>query len=287
MKSYIVKIYDYIIIFIRISIKVVRPNQTLNFLIMTYIGSIMAGIVLHGRPIILIPAFGWPFLAIFSVWMFTTIINDVYDEPIDRITNPDRPLVSGMISRKTYVHIGYIWMIVALITGLLMPFKSAICIVLSLAAGYIYSVPPLRLRRFLAAPMFIGIGSLLSYCTGFFSIAASPDADAVKIGVIILISLTLGPFTKDIKDVEGDRKAGVKTLFTVYSVHTAKLIVGIMLFIAYIMPVILLHRWYDIAVFAGMGLYAGIDFYKKPRLQAVFIQSFMIMLYTGIRYMLG
>ncbi len=287
MKGYVVNIYDYTIEFVRTSLKALRPYQTLHFLIMTYIGYAMAERVLQGKFMIVIPGSALPFLAIFSFWMFTTIINDIYDEPIDSITNRNRPLVSGVISEKAYASMGIVWLIIASIAGVLMPFKSTVCIALDLFAGYIYSAPPLRLRRFLFAPLFVGIGSTLAYFTGFFSTGALPDHDAIKVGVIIVIALTLGPFTKDVKDIEGDKKAGVKTLFTVYSEQKARLIVGIMLFIAYITPVILLNRWFDIVVFAGMGLFAGMSFYKRPRLQYVFIQSFVIMLYTGVRYLLG
>ncbi len=82
-------------------------------------------------------------ISVFFVWEFSVVINDIYDEDIDKITNTNRPLSQGILNVKEYKWVAgicvFFVLAFALIINLSVFFISVIWVVL----GVIYSVPPL------------------------------------------------------------------------------------------------------------------------------------------------
>jgi 4-hydroxybenzoate polyprenyltransferase len=95
---------------------------------------------------------------------------------------------------------------------------------------YIYSKKPLYLKRwfFLASPL-LAFNALLIAMAGFFLISANQKILAFPIETIwfMLIGFSIVTNLKDIKDIEGDRAAGIKTLPVIFGQEKAKKIITI------------------------------------------------------------
>lgn len=88
---------------------------------------------------------------------------------------------------------------------------------MALAVGYVYSAPPFRLRRFMG----LAQGVLAAFAGCIYLLGASPVLGNLafqqldKGQLLALLGLFFfGAHFKDIKDAEGDRRAGVQTLAT-------------------------------------------------------------------------
>ncbi|CAN6586656.1 unnamed protein product [Malus baccata var. baccata] len=150
-------------------------------------------------------------------------INQIYDIKIDKVNKPYLPIAAGDLSVKSA------WLLVVFfaVTGLLIVglnfgafITSLYC--LGLFLGTIYSVPPLRMKRFpVAAFLIIATvrGFLLNFGVYYATRAALglqfewSSAVAFITTFVTLFALVIA-ITKDLPDVEGDRKFEISTFAT-------------------------------------------------------------------------
>lgn len=161
--------------------------------------------------------------------VFIVGINQIYDKDVDKVNKPFLPVAAGEMSTRRA------WAVVAasLVGGLAIvhnTFSSLIAwlYTLGLGLGTVYSVPPLQLKRFpLAAGAIIAVvrGFLLNF--GVYHAVRDAFLQPFKWDPIVLfISRFMTVFagmiavTKDLPDVAGDRKYGIKTLANTYGVAT-------------------------------------------------------------------
>lgn len=150
-------------------------------------------------------------------------INQIYDIGIDKVNKPYLPIAAGDLSVQSA------WFLVLLfaVAGLLIvgmnfgPFITSLyCFGLFL--GTTYSVPPFRLKRFaVIAFLIIAMvrGFLLNYGVYYATRAAlglsfewsSPVAFITTFVTLFALVIAI---TKDLPDVEGDRKFQISTLAT-------------------------------------------------------------------------
>jgi homogentisate phytyltransferase/homogentisate geranylgeranyltransferase len=147
-------------------------------------------------------------------------LNQLEDVAIDRINKPDLPLASGEFSRTEGVTIvtatGTLALLLALIQG---PFLLA-TVGLSLGIGTVYSLPPIRLKRFpfWAALCIFGVRGVIvnlglflhfNQCLGGARYIP-PEVWALTVFVVIF-TFAIAIF-KDIPDIDGDRQYNISTL---------------------------------------------------------------------------
>jgi homogentisate solanesyltransferase len=196
----------------------------------------------------LLPRALWGLLALLCGNGYIVGINQIYDVDLDAVNKPFLPLAAGNMSTElawglcsgfaavglalTWIHFD------TLIAGLY---------AFGLFLGTIYSVPPLRLKRF-AVPSFMIIatvrGLLLNFGVYYATRAAlglhfawSP-AVAFITGFVTLFAVAIS-ITKDLPDVEGDRRYGVQTFATWLGVRKIALAGTGVLLVNYITAIVL------------------------------------------------
>ncbi|MEM8602539.1 MAG: homogentisate phytyltransferase [Cyanobacteria bacterium P01_H01_bin.121] len=146
-------------------------------------------------------------------------LNQLCDQPIDRINKPHLPLASGEFSRQQGRRI-------VLMTGLLALIFAAWggiwlmgTVSSSLLIGTAYSLPPIRLKRFpLWASLciltvrggIVNLGLFHHFASQFGGGQRTPIAVWSLTGFILLFSIAIAIF-KDIPDAEGDRRHRIQT----------------------------------------------------------------------------
>ncbi|KAL9255457.1 Homogentisate solanesyltransferase, chloroplastic-like protein [Drosera capensis] len=162
-------------------------------------------------------------------------INQIYDIGIDKVNKPYLPIASGDLS------VGSAWLLVLgfAVTGLSIvaanfgPFITSLYC-LGLFLGTIYSVPPFRMKRFPVAAFLI-IATVRGFLLNFGVYYATRAALGLpfewrQVSLLIYINEVTSPvafittfvtifalviaITKDLPDVEGDRKFQISTLAT-------------------------------------------------------------------------
>lgn len=247
-------------------VKNFRYLRIIHYFIMVSIGIYWGIKILERNPIgslFDLMSFISLFLAILFAWLFAVWENDEVDIEIDKISNQNRPLVEegSQISLEEWGNLKFIFLTFSLMFAFLNGLYSFIFILLFIFIYHIYSTPPLKLKRFLGiSSLLIGINALLAVLIGFFLSAGTENLSAfpVKYTFGILGIFLLVENVKNIKDIEGDRKEGIKTLPVLLGEKLGKLIVGFCLFFgALLVPFIFYLNLYTfwLAIFFGLILF--------------------------------
>ncbi|KAG7958471.1 hypothetical protein I3843_10G022700 [Carya illinoinensis] len=174
-------------------------------------------------------------------------INQIYDIGIDKVNKPYLPIAAGDLS----VQSAWFLVIFFAVTGLLIvgfnfgPFITSLYC-LGLFLGTIYSVPPFRLKRF-AVAAFLIIATVRGFLLNFGVYYATRAALGLRFewsspvafitAFVTLFALVIA-ITKDLPDVEGDRKFQISTLATKLGVRNIAFLGSGLLMVNYVASVL-------------------------------------------------
>lgn len=173
----------------------------------------------------------------FCAWMYAVHINDLNDINIDKVSNPNRPLVKNYISVEIFREVGFVWLALSLAGSYIVGYYPFLMNLIFTSAYYVYSAPPLRLKRVpILSSFLISLACLATILAGFFFV--SPDKILATFPTIyavgIIVVFTLGLNIRDLKDIEGDRAAGIQTIPVLFGEY-GKQVVGALLALSFLL----------------------------------------------------
>jgi 4-hydroxybenzoate polyprenyltransferase len=176
-------------------------------------------------------------LAIFFAFQFSVVINDIYDVDCDKISNQNRPLVAGSLSYEEYFKAGVVYLVLALLFAFSVNYIAFRTTLIFIALYFIYSAPPLRLKRFFPlSAAIIAIQAILAFLLGYLFLEVPGAVMEVPVSILWLLFFVflLSSSVKDLKDIEGDKEFRVYTLPVIIGEAGARKIVGILVCVSYI-----------------------------------------------------
>jgi 4-hydroxybenzoate polyprenyltransferase len=167
--------------------------------------------------------------------VFAIATNNREDIAIDRITNQHRPLVRNAVDPVDYIRVSRISLVIAFAVAACAGWEFLAAIAGISGIYYLYSCRPFKLKRFvILAKFLIGINSLISAVCGFY-VAGGELRDFPPFwAVFILVPVSLMANFVDLKDTEGDKAAGIRTLPVIWGEHAAKTLIGLFTVSAYV-----------------------------------------------------
>jgi geranylgeranylglycerol-phosphate geranylgeranyltransferase len=154
-------------------------------------------------------------LAFYLAWQVAVCTNDVVDADLDAVANPERPIPSGQHYGQPH-GLSERGVLAVRDRRRLSRRAPVLFALLAFTAAYwVYSMPPLRLKRWpVINPFLVALACLAATAAGFFQAAPGmPWATLpLRVVVMILIGFTLAANVKDVKDIAGDRQEGILTL---------------------------------------------------------------------------
>ncbi|KAL5141830.1 Homogentisate solanesyltransferase, chloroplastic [Glycine soja] len=179
-------------------------------------------------------------------------INQIYDISIDKVNKPYLPIAAGDLSVQSAWFLVIFFAAAGLsIAGLNFgPFIFSLY-TLGLFLGTIYSVPPLRMKRFPVAAFLIIATKRLMQVRGFLlnfgvyyatraslGLAFEWSSPVVFITTFVTFFALVIAITKDLPDVEGDRKYQISTFATKLGVRNIAFLGSGILLVNYIVSVL-------------------------------------------------
>jgi 4-hydroxybenzoate polyprenyltransferase len=185
--------------------------------------------------------------AIVLSWLASVVVNDLEDKEIDKVTpNKNRPLIIGDFSEHEYKTIGIVLFLASLFFSAIVNFKIALFLFAYQALAWIYSVRPLRLKRFAFISTFVSaLASLLIFFSGYILISPDQSLSGLPFPIILLLvfGYTFSLSIKDFKDIKGDQKEGVYTIPVLFGEEWGKIIVGSGIFLSFILSVLIFNEF--------------------------------------------
>jgi chlorophyll synthase len=168
------------------------------------------------------PASHWPLVIIGVlvagplVCATSQAVNDWFDRHVDAINEPQRPIPSGRIPGRWGLYIAIVWTLLSLALATQLGRWGFTAAALGLLLAWMYSAPPLRLKRNgwwgNAAVGFSYEG--LAWITGAAVMlsGALPDARIFVLAVLYSLGAHGIMTLNDFKSIEGDHRMGVRSL---------------------------------------------------------------------------
>lgn len=278
--------------------------RTAHFTIMTLIGFVVLSQLEYNNfsfsdrmnlpVLILVP------LCMVLTWQFTAMINDIYDIEIDKLVHPDRPLVTGEIELRTYRNTAMIFAILSLLISLYFGIILMLMNMTFMIAALLYSIPPMRLKEKAYGYVCVGYASVVAFLFGIYSplvwslsvekgrlflFAGIPVFEEVLfISLIIFLTLSISPYINALSDYEGDKRSGVKNIYTIYGREKGKKMMTVLIVILFLSPISLLQGTLDFIIIAPISMIAAYVFYVYEDHRPIFGMYFLVILYSILRY---
>lgn len=198
------------------------------------------------------------------------IVNDWYDQDVDALNEPHRPIPSGRVPGKTAFWFAVVWAAIAQAWAILLGPWVAAATGLGLALAWAYSAPPLRLKmngwwgNSAVAISYEG----LAWITGA-AIVIGGDLPAQPILLIALL-YSIGAHgimtLNDFKSVEGDLTMGIRSLPAQLGPTRAARVACLFMLLPQIIVILLLVRWALTPFALAVGLVVVAQFLAMRKL---------------------
>ncbi len=181
--------------------------------------------------------------AVFA-WLTSVVVNDCYDTAIDQKTNPNRPLITEAISQTDYQAYAILFFCASLLLAGVVSAQALLLIFGYQALAWVYSATPFRLKRFpLIATLTASFASFLILATGYLAVSELQSLKAFPLPLLLflIVSFTIALPLKDFKDIAGDKHDGVYTLPVILGELWAKRVLGLLVFILFVLSPFILN----------------------------------------------
>lgn len=207
-------------------------------------------------------------------------LNDIFDLEIDRITGKETLLTAGILHKRGAIILYGIFSISALLLSYAINLRVFWLVLIILLFSSIYSIPIIRIKKIFPLNIVsLAIIALLAMVTGFTALLpVKYFPSRMTILVLVTLSLTFG--TKDIRDIEGDREKGIRTLFNILGEEKGRKVNAILILIGYLLAPFILNRLslYWLALPCGVTT-SLIALRKRPREDFIFVIYILFGLY--------
>ncbi|MBN2543906.1 UbiA family prenyltransferase [bacterium] len=236
----------------KLFLKKLRWTRIVHYILIFVFGSYLGleGNLLRLKKLDFIEGFALIFSG-FLAWVCAVVVNDISDVEIDMVNEPERPLITKALSRHDYLMIAAFTGFISLLCAGLVGFPFLQVMFTAIGVSMIYSLPPLRLKRFfLINQLIIGFASLLIFIQGYTFTCEKTEgwftSVPFKLILGVLMIFTLASCIKDIRDRKGDKEGGVATIPVVFGPKLSQFIIVLLLLISYLSAGIVL----DITAFS-------------------------------------
>lgn len=152
---------------------------------------------------------------------FSQSINDYFDLELDRVNEPDRPIPSGRLTEKEAIWNSVVVFLLALGAGVFLGLHFGggrgmivtASIVISLTLAYIYSAPPLKLKKnILTSAPAVGIAYSMLPMLAANALFSEIHTEVLWLaGMNFFMGMAL-IIMNDFKSAKGDEESGLKSL---------------------------------------------------------------------------
>lgn len=215
-----------------------------------------------------------PVLSILLISISAYMLNDVFDVDVDEVSNADRPIPTGVLSKREVSLVGSL----CLAGGFLLATTSGSIIavgisVIMCALSVFYSAPPIRLRRLFIAPYLVIAGfASLSFLFAAAYHGSLLEGDVLLGGILVLGYATGSCTVKEFKDLEGDSSSGVKSIPSTLGLErgvkvTLPLYLGAYMLLLPLFWIFSLHEFFLVAFVAifAIKVKKSYDLLQAPR----------------------
>jgi 4-hydroxybenzoate polyprenyltransferase len=207
-------------------------GRTFHYLAMGIAGAWIAGIGYYTALLVL--------LCTFSGWLMSLAVNDIYDRNSAQVLKAPNQNATGNLTSSEMKAVALFCGLLSLLVATVLSYGAIVIVVLCIAVSILYSLPPLRLKKYpIISTFLLSSAAVLVFALGFY--AEPPQRDfPTSLLYAMLICFTLSFNTKDLKDYDKDRANKVWTIPVLFGPKKGRILIAALDLLAYLLvPVIL------------------------------------------------
>ncbi|MBA4407211.1 prenyltransferase [bacterium] len=205
------------------------------------------------------------FLSVFFISSTALILNDYFDLETDRINAPERPLPSGLITERDVIFLSVAVTILGFITAFFISVEVFLVIVFVWAVGFLYNW---RFKRTgFMGNLMVAFSVGMTFILGGIAVN-KPFENLVWFFAVWVMLIDLGEeIAADAMDIEGDRKAGSRSLAIVLGSENAlKISAAVFLLVVAGSSLPFLLRWMEMIYLFPVLLTDAVILYSTVKL---------------------
>ncbi|WP_449258655.1 (bacterio)chlorophyll synthase [Chlorobium limicola] len=219
---------------------------------------------------------------------FSQSVNDYYDLELDRVNEPTRPIPSGRLTKQEALWNWGIVLAIAIMLGALISLHVGgqrgwiifLCLFSGLSLGYIYSAPPLKLKKniLLSAPAVgISYGVITWISANAFFSEIRPEA--LWMAGLNFFMATALIIMNDFKSREGDAKEGMKSLAVMIGPKNTFLVAFLIIDMVFTVFALLAWSWgfhillYILLLALAINIVVQIQLLRDPKSSISFMKG--------------
>ena len=205
------------------------------------------------------------FFAYFFISATALILNDYFDYETDRVNAPERPLPSGLVTKTEVLTLSIVVALLGLALSVLLGLQAFIVAAVVWSLGFLYNW---RLKRAgIWGNLLVSLSVASAFIFGGVAVD-NPRADLVWWFAVLVLLFNLGEeIAADAFDIQGDLRAGSRSLAIVYG-QRAALRISAALFLAVILVSVIpfVLGWLRWMYFFPIAIMDGVILYSMARL---------------------
>lgn len=183
---------------------------------------------------------------------FSQSVNDYFDLELDRVNEPTRPIPSGRLTEKEGLLNSIVALLLAIFSGVFISLQIGgvrgmvilVSILSALVVAYIYSAPPLKLKKNIltSAP---AVGFSYGFVTFISANALFGDIrpEAIWLASLNFFMAVALIILNDFKSAAGDRKEGLKSLTVMIGARNTFLVSFVIVDLVFAVLAYLSYTW--------------------------------------------
>ncbi len=218
-------------------------------------------------------------VSVLAAFQGAVFLNDIFDAEIDRLAGKKTPFSRGLLGRRGSYALAASLSIFSLILVLRCGLASFGFLLAAHVISLAYSTPPVRAKRIYPLNVFLlALAGLAVMVSGFAS-HAPVRLFPLRMLILVVVTLTATFGTKDMADVEGDRRRGIRTLFTLLGLGKGRWVNAGLVIVSYLLTPLILDylRLYWAAAPLGVLTAALIVMRGRKKLREALILTIYIL----------
>ncbi|NOT69948.1 MAG: chlorophyll synthase ChlG [Hyphomicrobium sp.] len=174
------------------------------------------------------------------------VVNDWYDQDVDRINEPQRPIPSGRVPGQWGLYIAYVWTVLSLAVSTVLGPWGLAATALGLILAWAYSAPPVRFKQngwYGNAACASAYEGLPWFTGALVATGALPDWRILILAALYSAGAHGIMTLNDFKSIEGDRQMGIRSIPVQLGPERAAIFACIVMAVPQIIVVALLFQW--------------------------------------------
>jgi len=168
----------------------------------------------------------------YAVYFYNDLMDVEDDLKNKELGNPvpaSRPFASGKVTKNMMIFYILLSGTIGLITAITINYKILILLLFYIILGVLYSTDPIKLKkRFLMKQMVIAAGYAIDHLVGAYALGSLNPAVIYLTTLDFIITIGVNPIL-DIRDIEGDKAIGVKTIPVIFGpTFTVRLAIAVL-----------------------------------------------------------